>query len=93
MKYPLYELKKSPGYYSCLSEVKDPKPIISRPSKPPLDTYAAIIERERHDADMARQAARMTEEKLAPKERKASSIEEDWVMVVNDMVGNKYCGR
>jgi hypothetical protein len=61
-------IRKSPGYYSCLNEVKDPKPNIVRPPKPAFDTYAAIIEKERHDADMARQKALMREE-------------EDWVMV------------
>ncbi len=54
MKYIIeHPIRKSPGYYDCLNEVKDPKP-----------TFSEIIKKERNDADMARQVAKSKEEEL-----------------------------
>lgn len=54
-------IRKSPGYYDCLHEVLKPKPI--------LDTFVAMITKERNDADMVRQGA------------KAVSEDDDWVII------------
>lgn len=79
MKYPLYELKKSPSYYNNLNLHKKPK--VAKPPKDSNDTYIAMIEKERNDADMARQALKAREE------------DDEWVVVLKDMADNKYCGR
>ncbi len=47
-------IRKSPGYYDCLNEIKTPVDT--------KDTYTAMIVKERNDADMARQAAKANSE-------------------------------
>lgn len=60
-----HPIRKSPGYYDCLNEVKDPKA-----PKVPKPTFAEIIKKERNDVDMARQIIKAKENE-----------DDDWVIV------------